>query len=54
MRCRYSPAALEGHSSCVVDNSMLVFGGCTDGTPQNSLWQFDFGQLVVFTEHFNM
>jgi len=30
---------------------MFVFGGCTDGAPQNSLWQFDFGQYVssIFT-----
>ena len=46
VRCRLSPAALEGHSACVVANSMIVFGGCTDGIPQNSLWQFDFGQYV--------
>ena len=44
IRCRLSPAALEGHSACVVSNSMFVFGGCTDGVPQNNLWQFDFGQ----------
>ena len=46
VRCRLSPAALEGHSASVVSNSMFVFGGCTDGAPQNSLWQFDFGQYV--------
>ena len=47
IRCRLSPAALEGHSACVVSNSMFVFGGSTDGAPQNSLWQFDFGQYYV-------
>jgi len=46
VRCRLSPAALEGHSASVVDNSMIVFGGCSDGVPQNTLWQFDFGQSI--------
>ena len=47
IRCRFSPAALEGHSASVVGNSMFVFGGCTDGAPQNTLWQFDFGQYCI-------
>jgi len=54
IRCRVSPSALEGHTACVIGNSMFVFGGCTDGVQQNTLWQFDFGQSPLYTKQFNM
>jgi len=52
IRCRFSPSALEGHSACVVGNSMFVYGGCVDGVPQNSLWQFDFGPSIFMNQAF--
>ncbi|XP_021361156.1 uncharacterized protein LOC110455356 [Mizuhopecten yessoensis] len=39
---KYGPPNLVGHSACVVKDTMIVFGGQSCGTLNNSLWIFNF------------
>ncbi|XP_033761553.1 tip elongation aberrant protein 1-like [Pecten maximus] len=42
---KYSPPHLFGHTACVVKDTMIVFGGQSPGTLNNSLWVFNFCSL---------
>lgn len=45
MKSTPGPPSLEGHSACVLNDLMLIYGGSHEGILQNDLWAYNMGKI---------